>query len=104
MLSLTLPAYFTGETLNYTWGERSGKIITRSGNKEAEAQFELPEKALGEPLIIKDSNAEIVAIDSFGHKEKSTKLLNKAILKTEQTILADGSIFINSLFHYFFSL
>ncbi len=96
MLSLNLPAYFTGETLYYTSGGKSGKVITKPGNNGAEAQFELPEKALGESLTIKDSNAEIVAINSFGHEEISTKLLNKAILKNELTILEDGSISINS--------
>jgi len=95
-LSLTLPAYFTGETLYYTSGEKSGKVITKPGNKEAEAQFELPEKAFGQPLTIKDSNAEIVAVNSFGHEEMSSKLLNKAILKNKQSILDDGSISINA--------
>jgi alpha-mannosidase len=95
-LSLTLPAYFAGETLYYTSAGKSGKVLTKLRKKEAEAEFELPEKSFGEPLTIKDTNAEIVAINSFGHVESSSKLLNKAILKTSQAILEDGNININS--------
>ena len=58
-LSLTLPAYFAGETLYYTSAGKSGKVVTKLGSKEAEAEFELPEKSFGEPLTIKDINAEI---------------------------------------------
>jgi alpha-mannosidase len=95
-LSLTLPAYFAGEKLNYSSGNKSGKVVSKSGNKDAEAQFELSEKSLGQPLTIEDPNGEILAINSFGQEETNSKLLYKAILKNKQKILEDGSIIIHA--------
>ncbi len=96
IISLTLPAYFAGEKLYYTSGEKSGKVVTKPGNSDIEARFELPGKSFGQPLTIKDSNGEILDINSFGKEEMNSKILYKAILKNKQSIKEDGSIEINA--------
>ena len=95
-VSLALPAYFAGEKLQYSYGEKSGKIITESGDKNTQAHFELPENSFGQPLTIKDSEGEILAVNSFGREEVNSKLLNKAILKNQQSISDEGNIIINA--------
>ena len=95
-LSLTLPAYFAGEKLSYSSANKSGKVVSKIGNKDAEAQFELPENSFGQPLTIRDQNGEILTINSFGQEETNSKLLYKAILKNRQKIHEDGSIMIQT--------
>jgi alpha-mannosidase len=95
-VTIVAPGYFAGEKLSFSVSNNKGTFITERDDLNAVGHFEISEKAIGKPLIIKDANGEIVSVKSFGKTGSTSKLLSEAIMKNEQTVDGDKRIMIRA--------
>ncbi len=95
-ISIVSPGYFAGETLFFSTDREQGSVETELYEKNAVGQFTISTKAVGKSLTIKDSNSEILAVESFGMPGSTTKLLAKAILQIEQKTDEEQTIYIKA--------
>lgn len=95
-ISVTLPENLSGDTLFYSANNDKGFVITVQTDKNALANFDIHDDALGKSFVIKDTQGEIMAVESFGQPGLTSLLLPEAISRNQQKIVDDRRIVIES--------